>query len=71
MKNPARIIATGLFALTLQVSAQYHVRVHEPTREDTLRLDTQAHNFFNAAKPAVTTAAKSTVTISYRNYRLS
>ena len=71
MRNPARIIATGLFALTLQVSAQYRVRIHEPTREDTQRLDQQASNFFNAAKPAVATAAKSTVTVSYRNYRLS
>lgn len=75
MKNPARIIATGLFALTLHASAQNNMRMPDPTASLTpaekARLQLQTNNLFAAARPAVATAAKSTVTISYRNQRLA
>ena len=75
MKNPARIIATGLFALSLHASAQSNVRIQDPTtrltKKEQKRLDTQAINFYEAVEPAVASAAKSTVTISYRGHRLS
>ena len=75
MKNSARIIATGLFALALEASAQNGIRMPDPestlTRAEKQRLSQQAQNFFAAAKPAVATAAKSTVSIKHRGKRLA
>lgn len=75
MKNPARIIATGLFACTLSASAQNGVRMPDPmstlNRSEKEMLNKQANLIFDSAKPAVATAAKSTVTISHRGERLA
>ncbi|MBK1830999.1 PDZ domain-containing protein [Verrucomicrobiaceae bacterium R5-34] len=75
MKHPSRIIATGLLALTLHASAQSGLRMPNPL--DTLNpaerrlLSTQADQFFNAVKPAVNTAAQSTVNVTFRGKRIA
>lgn len=64
-----------LLALSLQVSAQRAVRMPDPleslTRQQKNVLNNQANDFYSAATPAVTQAAKSTVTLSYRGIMVS
>lgn len=72
IKNPACIIATGLLAYTLPTSAQDHTGIkHRAKHAHKEILDKQANLIFDSAKPAVVTAAKSTVTISQGLKRLA
>ena len=75
MKHSLLIITTGLLALGSEAAAQSSLRLPDPL--DNLRpaektkLKEQAVHFFLAAKPAVATAAKSTVSIDYRRQRIA
>ena len=64
-----------LLALSLHATAQRGLQMPDPleslTTQQKSTLDSQARQFFHAARPAVVKAAKSTVTISYRGVRLS
>ncbi|BDS06893.1 hypothetical protein NT6N_19330 [Oceaniferula spumae] len=75
MKHPSRLIAIGLLAFSLQASAQRGLQMPDPiarlTPAQKQALSDQADGFFTAAKPAVATAAKSTVSVLYRGRRLS
>lgn len=71
--HPA-IAALGLAVLSTTANAQSRVAMPDPfaglTPSEKKDLTEQAASFFRAAKPAVATAAKSTVTLSYRGQRL-
>jgi len=75
MKHPARIIATGLLAFSLHASAQSGLQMPDPAASlspaEKRLLSTQASQLFNAVKPAVATAAKSTVNITSRGKRIA
>ncbi len=75
MKYPAIIIGTGLLTLCFKTLAQSSVRIPDPLQNlrpaEIESLAKQASSFFSSAKPAITASAKSTVTISYRNNRIS
>ncbi len=75
MKNPACIISSALFALILDASAQTGLRIPDPqatlTKSEKKLLDKQRYHFFEAAKPAVAEAAKSTVVIHNQRKRLA
>lgn len=78
MKHLLPTIAAYLLIFTVTCSiahAQHGPHMPDPIanlrKADKQRLDDQAKNIFTAAKPAVTTAAKSTVAISYRHHRIA
>jgi len=75
LKYPAIIVGAGLLTLCFKTSAQNSVRIPDPLQNlrpaEIQSLSNQASSFFSAAKPAITASAKSTVTISYQNYRVS
>ncbi len=64
-----------LLALTLPTYAQKGIQMPNPldslSKKQKFTLSNQANQFLSAARPAVTQAAKSTVTISYRGTRIS
>ena len=70
-----KFIATIFLAFSLHASAQREVQMPDPL--DNLMpaqisaLNHQSRQFFQAAKPAITEAAKSTVIISYRGSRVA
>jgi len=74
-KYPAIIIGAGLLTLCFKTSAQNSVQIPDPLQNlrpsEIKNLANQASSFFSAAKPASAIASKSTVSISYRNYRVS
>lgn len=75
MKHPLLLTTLSLFALSNLASAQNRMRIPDPFASlkpsQQKALKDQAAGFFNSAKPAVSTAAKSTVAISYRNNRIA
>ncbi len=75
MKHSLLTIATGLLAIGSQASAQSSLRLPDPLDNlrpaEKVKLREQAVHFFLAAKPAVATAAKSTVSIDYRRQRIA
>lgn len=69
------ILSIFLLALTLPTYAQEGIQMPNPldslTKKQKITLSNQANQFLSAARPAVSQAAKSTVTISYRGTRIS
>ncbi len=70
-----KLTAIIILALSLQASAQRAMQMPDPlaslTAAQKRSLDIQAQQFFNAAKPAVAKASKSTVALSYRGQRVA
>lgn len=75
LKKTMKITPIIILALSLHASAQRTMQMPDPlaalTPAQKKSLRTQAQQFFDAAKPAVTKASKSTVTLSYRAQRVA
>ena len=75
MKRSILLTTLSLLMLSTHAPAQKGIPMPDPLaslkRSEIQGLKDQATEFFTAAKPAITKAAKSTVAISYRNNRIA